>query len=160
MRLSLLCVGRCKAGAEKELSLRYVERAAAAGRALGFSRVELREFDESRARDAASRKTAEARAIVASLTPGGVLAAFDEAGAGWSSRDFAAFLGATRDRGAPVLALAIGGPDGHGDEVRAAATSLISFGAMTLPHQLARILAAEQIYRALTILAGHPYHRD
>lgn len=160
MRLILLCVGRCKAGAETELSQRYIERANAAGRSLGFPRVELRELEESRARDAALRKSAEAKAILASLGSGEKLVALDESGSLVTSRAFSGFLGKTRDEGAPALTFVIGGPDGLGVEILDAASLVASFGRMTFPHQLVRILAAEQIYRAVTILSGHPYHRD
>lgn len=160
MRLLLLCVGRSRAGAETELSLRYIERANAAGRAIGFPGVELRELDESRARRAQDRKSDEARAIFAALPPGSELVAFDETGKLLGSRDFSAHLGKRRDAGAPALAFVIGGPDGLGAEVRDKAALVLSFGPMTFPHQLAQIMAAEQIYRAVTILSGHPYHRD
>ena len=160
MRLTLLCVGRSKAGAEKELSLRYIERANAAGRAIGFSGVELRELDESRARRPQDRKSDEAKAIFAALPPGAALVAFDEGGKLLGSRDFSAYLGKRRDAGAPALALVIGGPDGRGPELRDKASLVLSLGPMTFPHNLARIVAAEQIYRAATILSGHPYHRD
>jgi 23S rRNA (pseudouridine1915-N3)-methyltransferase len=160
VRLILLCVGRSKAGAERDLSLRYIERANAAGRAVGFSGVELRELDESRARRPQDRKSDEAKAILAALTPGAELVAFDEGGKLLGSRDFAAHLGKRRDAGAPAMALVIGGPDGLSPEVRDKASLVLSLGPMTFPHNLARIIAAEQIYRAATILAGHPYHRD
>ena len=68
-------------------------------------------------------------------------------------------MGRERDAGTPALVLALGGPDGFDPALRAQAAQVLAFGAMTWPHQLARIMAAEQIYRAITILAGHPYHR-
>jgi 23S rRNA (pseudouridine1915-N3)-methyltransferase len=160
VRLILLCVGRSKAGAERDLSLRYIERANAAGRAVGFSGVELRELDESRARRPQDRKSDEAKIILAALTPGAELIAFDEGGKLLGSRDFSAHLGKRRDAGAPGVALVIGGPDGLGPELRDKASLVLSLGPMTLPHNLARIIAAEQIYRAAMILSGHPYHRD
>lgn len=160
MRLILFCVGRSKAGAEKELALRYIERANAAGRAIGFAGVELRELDESRARRPNDRKADEAKAILGALPPGAELIALDEGGKLLPSREFASHLGKRRDQGAPALALVIGGADGLGADVRAAASLTLSFGPMTFPHQLVKIIAAEQIYRAMTILAGHPYHRD
>ena len=97
---------------------------------------------------------------MAALSPGVDLIAFDEGGKLLGSRDFSAHIGKRRDAGAAALALAIGGPDGLGSVVRERAALVLSFGPMTFPHQLARIMAAEQIYRAMTILAGHPYHRD
>ncbi len=160
MRLDLLCVGRAKAGAEKELSQRYFERANASGRAVGISAVAFREIDESRARRSGVRKLEEAKAILAAMIPGAELFAFDEGGKLLGSRDFASHVGKLRDAGAPTLTLVIGGPDGLAAAVRDKASLVLSFGPMTFPHQLARIIAAEQIYRAITILAGHPYHRD
>jgi 23S rRNA (pseudouridine1915-N3)-methyltransferase len=100
VRLVLLCVGRSKAGAEKDLSLRYIERANAAGRAVGFAGVELREMDESRARRVPDRMAEEARAILAALTLGAELIAFDEGGKLLGSREFASHLGKSRDAGA------------------------------------------------------------
>lgn len=160
MRIVLLCVGRSKAGAERELALRYVERANAAGRSIGFGGVELRELDESRARRSSDRKADEAKAILAALAPGGELIALDEGGRLLASREFASHLGKRRDHGAPAMTLAIGGADGLAQEVRDAASLVLSLGPMTFPHQLVKIMAAEQLYRAVTILAGHPYHRD
>jgi 23S rRNA (pseudouridine1915-N3)-methyltransferase len=156
----LLCVGRSNAGAERELSLRYIERANAAGRAIGFAGVELRELDESRARRPQDRKSEEAKTICAAAPPGAELVAFDEGGKLLGSRDFSADLARRRDAGSSALALVVGGPDGLAPELRDKASLVLSFGPMTFPHQLARIMAAEQLYRAMTILSGHPYHRD
>ncbi|WP_374310151.1 23S rRNA (pseudouridine(1915)-N(3))-methyltransferase RlmH [Methylocella sp.] len=158
MRLLLLCVGKAKAGAERELAARYLDRAAATGRPLGFARLELRELDESRAHDADARKTAEGKAALAAAA--GEIVAFDERGSLLGSRAFAHWLGARRDCGAAAATFLIGGADGLSDEARGATGLVLSFGPMTFPHQIARILAAEQIYRAMTILSGHPYHRD
>ena len=83
----------------------------------------------------------------------------DERGKAFGSEAFAADLAAARDAGAPAYALIIGGPDGIDPELRAKSSLVLAFGAMTWPHQLVRIMAAEQIYRAITILSGHPYHR-
>jgi 23S rRNA (pseudouridine1915-N3)-methyltransferase len=159
MRLILVCVGRSKAGPEKELASRYLERAAAAGRSLGFTGIEIREIDESRARRPEDRKLEEAKAISVLLGTGAKIIAFDETGKTWNSGDFAGYLGDVRDRGTSSLGLVIGGPDGLDADLRAKASAIVAFGAMTWPHQLVRIMAAEQIYRAITILAGHPYHR-
>jgi 23S rRNA (pseudouridine1915-N3)-methyltransferase len=91
MRLVLLCVGRSKASAERGLSQRYIERANAAGRGVGFTNVELRELDESRARRPLDRKSDEAKAILAALAPGAELVALDEGGELLGSRDFSAW---------------------------------------------------------------------
>ncbi len=159
MRLILLSVGHVKPGPERDLVERYTGRAAAAGRSLGFSSIESREIDESRARRPQDRKLEEAKAIRATLGNAAHVIACDETGKNISSADFAAKLGSARDGGVATLGLVIGGPDGLDPDFRAEARGVIAFGAMTWPHQLARVLAAEQIYRAITILSGHPYHR-
>lgn len=160
MRLLLLCVGRAKAGPERDLAERYIVRAAAAGPAAGFSSVALREADGSRAGQSANRKRDEARALRNLLPERSAVFAFDEAGARITSREFALTLARARDEGFASAALVIGGPDGLDRDFLGSASLALSFGAMTWPHQLARAMAAEQIYRAFTILSGHPYHRD
>jgi 23S rRNA (pseudouridine1915-N3)-methyltransferase len=160
MRLLLVTVGRTKAGPERELSARYMDRARATGRPIGFTSVDLREIEESRARRPQDRKAEEAKAILAEVCPGASLIVFDEGGKSLTSRAFAAELAARRDRATGLTLLAIGGPDGLAEPLRASASLVLSLGTMTFPHQIVQILAAEQIYRAMTILAGHPYHRD
>jgi 23S rRNA (pseudouridine1915-N3)-methyltransferase len=159
MRLLLICVGRPKAGLERDLAARYVERAAAAGRAIGFSGVELREAGESRAARPDDRKREEAKMIRGLLAPPANVIALDENGTQMTSRGLATELGRARDQGIASAAFVIGGPDGLEPAFLASASLTLSFGAMTWPHQLMRIMAAEQIYRAVTILSGHPYHR-
>lgn len=159
MKLILGAVGRLKAGPERDLAARYVERARAAARPLGLAGPEVRELEESRARRAEDRKAEEARALLALVPPGGRIAVLDERGASISSEDFAGRLARARDDGAPAFTFFVGGPDGLDEALRARAGLVLAFGAMTWPHQLVRIMAAEQIYRAMTILSGHPYHR-
>ncbi len=156
-RVMLVCVGRMKAGAERDLAERYVERAAVAGRSLGLA-VSLREVGESRARRSEDRKAEEAAAILAALAAGTRLIALDETGHAMDSVSFAKALEAAKDQAVDV-ALVVGGPDGLDRALREAASLVVAFGAMTWPHQLVRIMAGEQVYRAVTILAGHPYHR-
>ncbi|MBG0803925.1 23S rRNA (pseudouridine(1915)-N(3))-methyltransferase RlmH [Methylocystis sp. H4A] len=158
MKLGLICVGRLKAGPERELFARYAERIRALRR-LGLEGLELKEIDESKAAGA-ERASREAMELLAALPAESRLAAFDERGRAETSAAFAQFIASERDRGCKALWFAIGGAEGLDESVRARATAVFSFGAMTLPHQLARILAAEQIYRAMTILSGHPYHRQ
>ncbi len=158
MRLLLVSVGRTKAGPERDLVERYLERAAATGRGLGFD-FEHREIEESRARRPKDRMREEAKAIRALLGAAGRRIAFDESGRSLTSAEFAADLGRSRDQSVALVGLIVGGPDGLDPDLRAEAHLVLAFGAMTWPHQLARIMAAEQIYRGLTILAGHPYHR-
>ena len=160
MRLLLVCAGRPKAGPERELASRYIERAATAGRAIGFSRIELRETPESRAARPDDRKRDEAKALRALVPPGFNVIALDETGKHLTSIGFAAELGRARDASLAGAALVIGGPDGLDLGFLSTASLTLSLGTLTWPHQLARILAAEQIYRAMTIFSGHPYHRE
>ncbi len=158
MRLQVIAVGRLKAGPERELCARYAGRAAEMARPLGFSGPDLIELTESRAGRTDDRKREEATAMRAKLAPG-LLIAFDERGASLGSEAFAARLGQSRDAGAKSAGFLIGGADGLDESLRREAALVLSFGALTLPHQLVRALVLEQLYRALTILAGHPYHR-
>lgn len=158
MNVTIVAVGRLKAGAERDLAERYIKRAAAAGRRAGLD-IRTREIPESRASSADARRAEEARAILAASAGDARLIALDERGDTMTSEAFATLVGRWRDAGVRDAVLAIGGADGHGDGVREAAAASIAFGAMTWPHQLVRILAAEQIYRTVTILTGHPYHR-
>jgi 23S rRNA (pseudouridine1915-N3)-methyltransferase len=160
MRLLLVCVGRSKAGPERDLAARYIERAAAAGRAIGFSGLEMREAGESRAARPDDRKREEAKAIRGLLAPGFKVIALDETGKQLTSLSLAAELGRARDASIAAAAFVIGGPDGLEPAFLASASLTLSLGTLTWPHQLARIMAAEQIYRAMTILSGHPYHRE
>lgn len=159
MRLAVVAVGRLKAGPERELADRYRTRIETIGRGCGFSRFEVLECPESRARREADRRSEEARSIVdrAGL---GVLVAFDERGRTLTSDAFAMMIGGWRDEGRPGISFLIGGADGLDPPLRDRADSTLSFGALTLPHQLVRVLVLEQIYRCLTILSGHPYHRE
>lgn len=160
MRLLLAAIGRLKAGPERELASRYRERAGQLGRGLGFSACDAIEIPESRARRAVDRCAEEAGALSALLPPGGVLVAYDERGrADIPSEALAERVAKWRDASRPALMVAIGGPDGLDASIRTQAELILSFGAATLPHGFVRVLALEQIYRSLTILAGHPYHR-
>lgn len=158
MLITLAAIGRLKAGPERLLVERYLERAEQTGRALGFT-LRVREFAESKAGRAEDRKAQEADALLAAVPDGARLVLLDEHGAVLASAAFAERLGAWRDAGARDVVFAIGGADGHGAAVRARADQTLAFGAMTWPHQIVRLLLAEQIYRATTILCGHPYHR-
>ncbi len=159
MRLSLIVVGRLKDGPERELCERYRERGVALGRNLGLTGPDVVEIAESRGKRPDERKREEAQAIQARLQPGLVIA-LDERGRSLDSDGFAARLGAARDAGKAAATLIIGGADGLAEEIRAQAELTLAFGALTIPHQIVRALALEQLYRAMTILSGHPYHRS
>jgi 23S rRNA (pseudouridine1915-N3)-methyltransferase len=158
LRLLLLAVGRLKNGPERELVERYRERAGQISGGCGFSGPDIVEIPEGRERSAPERRRSEAGAILA-RTGDAATVAFDETGTNLSSRDFAGRLAGWRDEGRAGAAFVIGGPDGLADEVRSRAGLVLSFGRLTLPHQIVRALVCEQIYRALTINSGHPYHR-
>lgn len=160
MRITLFAVGRLKAGPENELSSRYLDRFAKAGGALGLDFVRTIEVAESRAATADLRKKEEAAQLVRALPDGAALILLDERGKTPDSPGFADHLARLRDEGRRDLVVAIGGADGLDPDLHARADAVISFGRMTWPHQLVRIMAAEQLYRAVTILAGHPYHRS
>jgi 23S rRNA (pseudouridine1915-N3)-methyltransferase len=160
MRIGILAVGRMKQGPERELVSRYLERAGASGKSLGLTNFTVAETNESRAGSAAARKTEEARAIAALLPPAGLVVALDERGKTLGSEDFAHRLARWRDDGKPALSFVIGGADGLDSAFVKAADLTLSFSPLTWPHQLARIMLAEQLYRATTILSGHPYHRE
>lgn len=152
MRITLAAVGRNKAGATKELYELYVAR-------LRW-RITLKEVEERRPLPAEALKEQEGELLLAALPRGARVIALDEGGKQMSSRDFATLLGRWQDEGAQDLAFLIGGADGLSDRARRAADVILSLGRMTWPHMLVRGLLAEQLFRAESILAGHPYHRD
>ena len=155
----MIAVGRMKAGPERDLLRRYLDRADAMGRSLGFGSVQVVEVEESRARTANARRHEEAEAIRTRVPEGAEVIPLDERGDDSGSVVFAQRLGRFRDAGRTATVLLIGGPDGLAPEIRAAHRS-ICYGRATFPHQFVRVMLAEQIYRAFTILAGHPYHRS
>ena len=159
MRLLIAAVGRLKAGPERELLDRYVERANAAGRAVSLGPLEISEIAESQDRRPSDRMADEARRLESALPKGSKRILLDAGGKGIGSDDFAARLAAMRDQGASGAVFLIGGADGLDPALKARADLTVSYGAATFPHQVVRILLAEQIYRAITILSGHPYHR-
>ena len=159
VRLALLCVGRLKAGPERELFERYFKRISESARLAGIAGADLREIEESRARRPEDRREDEAQAIRAAAPRGGRLVVLDSRGQSLTSEEWAADIGRARDASQIVYAVVIGGPDGLSPSLREEADRVVSFGAMTWPHQLVRVMAGEQLYRAVSILAGHPYHR-
>jgi 23S rRNA (pseudouridine1915-N3)-methyltransferase len=159
MRLLIAAVGRLKAGPERELLARYLERANAAGKPLSLTPLDVTEISESPAQTATKRKADEAKALTSAIPQKAKLIALDERGKSIGSEDFAKKLARFRDDGAPATAFLIGGADGLDEALRKKADLTLGYGAATFPHQIVRILLAEQIYRAITILSGHPYHR-
>ena len=160
MRLIIAAIGRLKGGPERDLYERYAGRIGAMARQSALGPLTLIELAESRAGSAAARKADEARRLIEKSSAAEARIALDERGNALTSAAFAELLRSRRDAGTADFAFLIGGADGHGEAALAAATLRLSLGALTLPHGLARIVLAEQIYRAQTILAGHPYHRE
>jgi len=159
MRLVVIAVGRLKQGPERELAERYRERFEDMGRKLGFHGLKILEIPESRARDAGSRIAEETAAISAAVPPKSILVALDERGESIDSSSLARHLGRWRDDQVANAIFMIGGADGLSPELRRMAKLRLAFGSATWPHQMVRVMLLEQVYRAATILAGHPYHR-
>ncbi len=156
MRIVVIAVGRLGArGLEAQLAADYLARATAAGRALGLGPAELIEVEGRKA-----GKASEAEAISAALDPAGRTVACDEHGQAWTSRTLAERLAAWRDDGVRRLQFVLGGADGLDAAVLARADVRLAFGPQTWPHALVRVMLTEQVYRATTILAGSPYHRE
>jgi 23S rRNA (pseudouridine1915-N3)-methyltransferase len=159
MRLWIVAVGHAKGTLEGALVDDFIGRARKMGRGLGFTAVAVEELPVSRARDVAARMKEEGERLAARVPEGAHVVLLDAKGKGMTSEDFADFLGALRDAGTRDLAFVIGGPDGLGALPGKRSGRSLAFGPQTWPHLLARVLLSEQVYRALTILAGHPYHR-
>jgi 23S rRNA (pseudouridine1915-N3)-methyltransferase len=159
VKILVLCVGKLKDEAERTIVARYVERFGPLAAGLGFPALTIAELPESRAVSAGERKAAEAAELRRRIPDGSRILALDGRGRDLSSEAFAARLASWRDDGARGAALLIGGPDGLHESLTAAADLVLSLGRLTLPHGLARCVLAEQLYRAVTILARHPYHR-
>lgn len=159
MRLILAAVGKLKDAEERGICERYIKRLAVSGRGIGLGPLDIIELTESRAEAVDARKTDEAARLLKAAGNATVRIALDENGKSLSSDAFAKLLSKHADGGNKACAFLIGGPDGHGRDVLEVADVKLSLGAMTLPHGLARIVLIEQLYRAATILSGHPYHR-
>ena len=160
MRLLIAAVGKLKDGGEPELLARFKKRIDQSGRSIALGPLSIVELAESRAPEAAQRKADEAARLLASAERAEYRVILDEGGTTITSQAFADLLSKLRDDGVRDLSFLIGGPDGHGDAARQSADATLSLSRMTLPHGLARVVLAEQIYRALTIISGHPYHRN
>jgi 23S rRNA (pseudouridine1915-N3)-methyltransferase len=138
------------------MSADYVSRAAVAGRQLGFNSVELVEVESRPPGD----PRAEASALCRATPDGARKILLDERGAEWTSRQLAEKLARWRDDGVPCATFWIGGADGVSQSVKDQADEKLAFGRQTWPHRLVRVMISEQVYRAVTILSGNPYHRD
>jgi 23S rRNA (pseudouridine1915-N3)-methyltransferase len=152
VRIRILCIGRMKDGPERELVDDYVARAQKTGKSLGYRAVEEIELNSSSKDDEGQRLLAK--------HDKGILIRLDERGEAWTSQDLSKRLARWRDAGEDAVSFVIGGADGTSPAVAAAARHTVSFGVQTWPHKLVRVLIAEQVYRALSIEAGSPYHRE
>jgi 23S rRNA (pseudouridine1915-N3)-methyltransferase len=159
MQIGICAVGRMKSGPEKELVTRYLDRAEATARPLGLTGFNVTEIMESRASSTNARKTEEARQIIGALPTSGEIVTMDERGKAWDSVKFAEWISQLRADNVQSLNFVIGGADGLAPDLLTRASFKLSFSPFTWPHQLVRIMLAEQLYRTTTILTGHPYHR-
>lgn len=160
MKLCIAAIGKLKSGPEKELVARYCDRITAAGKPIGCTQFQNIEIPESRASGSDQRKADEFSSLIGKLPDSGIVIAFDERGKTPDSRAFSSLVQRHIENGAQQISFIVGGPDGLSQEMRQHADHVVSFGSLTMPHQLVRILVAEQVYRAITLLTNHPYHRD
>lgn len=151
LRVTLLAIGKARRGPEQLLFDHYAKRLAC--------RLTVRELEESRTGPSLKRREREADLLLGAVPKGARILALDETGRALTSLAFAELLGQWRDEAVQDIAVMIGGADGLSPRVREAADRVLSFGPATWPHLLVRTLLAEQLYRAQTILQGHPYHR-
>ena len=159
MRIIVAAIGRLKRGPETELAERYRKRTAQTGRGIGLRNVEIIEIRESRAGEAGKRMLEESIALANVVPQGAAVVLLDARGENLDSASLAAQLAKWRSSDRPAAVFVIGGADGLAPSLHEKAALRLSFGAATWPHQLARVMLLEQLYRATTILTGHPYHR-
>ena len=159
MRILVVAVGRLKQGPERELATSYRKRAETVGRVFGLRDIEVVEIRDSRARDVERRRLEESIAIANVIPERATIVILDEHGDNLDSAALAALLREWQEQDRPAVSFIIGGPDGLASSLRERAHLKLAFGKATWPHQFVRVMLLEQLYRAGTILAGHPYHR-
>jgi 23S rRNA (pseudouridine1915-N3)-methyltransferase len=159
MRIVVAAVGRLKQGPETELAERYRKRAAQTGRSIGLRELEVIEIRESRAENADKRMLEESIALANIIPQGAAVVPLDRRGENLASAALATHLNQWRNNGRQAVIFILGGADGLAPSLDEKATLKLAFGAATWPHQLVRVMLLEQLYRATTILTGHPYHR-
>jgi len=159
MHVSVYAVGRMKAGPERELAGRFLDRFAKAGPVVGLDFTGVTEIPESRAASVDERRREEGQRLIARKDGATAFILLDERGKDIGSEELARSISRFGESGRKNLVLAIGGPDGHDPAFQDDADLVLSFGKLTWPHQLVRVMLAEQLYRSATILSGHPYHR-
>jgi 23S rRNA (pseudouridine1915-N3)-methyltransferase len=159
MKLGIAAIGSLKSGPEKELAAEYEQRISGLGRNAGLTGFAVQDWAESKASTADLRKAEEAKRLWSTVAVDGLAIVLDERGKAHTSIEFSKLLQQQAEAGTKQLHFLIGGPDGHAPETRAKAFKTMSFGPMTFPHRLIRVMLLEQIYRAVTIIVNHPYHR-
>ncbi len=160
MRITLAAAGRLKGGPELSLIEDYSARIRGLGKGLGVSAFEIREIEAPKGLTGPKRQAREGELLAAAATTATRRIILDERGKSLTSEEFATLIGKWRDEGCAEIAFFIGGADGHSHDFSTSAEVKLSFGKATWPHMLVRAMLVEQIYRAMTILAGHPYHRS
>ena len=159
MKLTIAAIGLLKTGPEKAMAADYEKRIAVLGKQAGITTIAVQDVAESRGATADLRKAEEAKWLWNTLPTDVAAIVLDERGKAWSSEEFAKLIAGHGQNATKNLGFLIGGPDGHAAETRKVARHIMSFGPMTFPHRLLRVMLLEQIYRAVTILVNHPYHR-
>jgi 23S rRNA (pseudouridine1915-N3)-methyltransferase len=159
MKIGVAAIGLLKSGPEKELAAEYEHRIVGTGRTAGITGFQVQDWAESKAATADLRKVEEAKRLWSAVPDDGVVLVLDERGKALSSPDFAKLIEEQAQGGCRSLHFLIGGPDGHAADTRTKAFKTLSFGPMTFPHRLLRVMLLEQIYRSVTIIVNHPYHR-
>ena len=160
MRVGVIAVGKMRRGPEQSLIDDYAKRCIAAGRRLGLTFKETQEVDAPRGLVGDARRERESSLLLKALAEDAHCILLDEKGENLSSDQFAQYVRALQNRGTPAVALVIGGADGHAQSLRRKSNKMVAFGAATWPHMLVRVMVWEQLYRATTIIEGHPYHRQ
>ncbi len=159
MKFRVAAIGKLKSGPEKLLAEDYAGRIAVMGKKAAVTEIKIGDWAESQKPDAVQRMAEEETLLWSAVPQGAHVIALDERGKSYSSESFAQHLTKLRDHGAGDIVFLLGGPDGHSAATRQKAQELLAFGPMTWPHRLARIMLLEQIYRSVTIMLNHPYHR-
>lgn len=160
MKISLIAVGKMKPSPEKDLVRHYQSRLQPVAKQIGIGSLDIREVEEKKPVEGRERQVREAQMLRDALPKGATVITLDERGKSLTSKEFAKLIDRHLAAGTSDLAFVIGGADGLTPELKAEADQAISLGAPTWPHMLVRVLLLEQIYRATTILTGHPYHKD
>lgn len=159
MKISIAAIGLLKSGPERELATEYEHRIQGAGRNVGITGFQVQDWAESRGATADLRKAEEAKRLWSAVPEDGLAIVLDERGKALASTEFAKLIEQQAQSGCRNLNFLIGGPDGHAADTRIRAFKTLSFGPMTFPHRLLRVMLLEQIYRSVTIIVNHPYHR-